>query len=106
MREIYVFKIKRCYDRREKNKYLFIISISVARRKSLFDDKPEEIQQLTFIIKQDIASLNKQIAQLQNISKTQASRYGKHKQSHTNSVVVGLQVSNNALSNTWLLEYK
>ena len=40
----------------------------VAKRKSLFDDKPEEIQQLTFIVKQDIASLNKQIAQLQEVS--------------------------------------
>ena len=72
---------------------------SVAKRKSLFDDKPEEIQQLTYIIKQDIASLNKQIAQLQNISKSQASRYGKHKQGHTNSVVVGLQQKLALMSN-------
>ena len=39
----------------------------MARKKSLFDDRPEEIQQLTLIIKQDICSLNKQIAQLQQV---------------------------------------
>ena len=43
------------------------IVVTVARKKSLFDDKSEEIQQLTFIIKQDIGSLNKQIAQLQEV---------------------------------------
>lgn len=41
----------------------------MAKRKSLFDDKPEEIQQLTYIIKQDINALNKQIAQLQEVKK-------------------------------------
>ena len=40
---------------------------TVAKRKSLFDDKPVEIQELTYIIKQDIGSLNKQIAQLQEV---------------------------------------
>ena len=39
----------------------------MAKRKSLFDDKPVEIQELTYIIKQDINSLNKQIAQLQEV---------------------------------------
>ena len=43
------------------------IEISVANRKSLFDDKPVEIQELTYIVKQDIGSLNKQIAQLQEV---------------------------------------
>ena len=42
----------------------------VAKRKSLFDDKADEIQQLTFVIKQDIGTLNKQIAQLQEVSST------------------------------------
>ncbi|XP_075554406.1 syntaxin 5 isoform X2 [Dermacentor variabilis] len=37
----------------------------LARRKTIFDDRPEEIQELTYIIKQDISSLNKAIAQLQ-----------------------------------------
>lgn len=63
----------------------------LAKRKSLFDDKPQEIQQLTFIIKQDIASLNKQIAQLQELSRAQRNQNSRHKQSHSNSVVVALQ---------------
>jgi hypothetical protein len=40
----------------------------VAKRKSLFDDKPVEIQELTYIIKQDINSLNKDIANLQEVN--------------------------------------
>ena len=41
----------------------------LARRKTIFDDKPVEIQELTYIIKHDIANLNRQIGQLQNIAK-------------------------------------
>lgn len=41
----------------------------MAKRKSLFDDKPVEIQELTYIIKQDIKSLNEKIAQLQTVSR-------------------------------------
>ena len=41
----------------------------LAKRKTIFDDKPVEIQELTYIIKHDIAELNKQISQLQNIAK-------------------------------------
>lgn len=39
----------------------------MAKRKSLFDDNTVEIQELTYIIKQDIGNLNKQIAQLQQV---------------------------------------
>jgi len=46
----------------------FLLHAVVARKKSLFDDKPEEIQKLTLIIKQDINVLNSQIAQLQEAS--------------------------------------
>lgn len=63
----------------------------LAKRKSLFDDKPVEIQELTYIIKEDINSLNKQIAQLQEIAKVQRGQNGRQKQSHSNSVVVALQ---------------
>lgn len=42
----------------------------LAKKKSLFDDRPVEIEELTYIIKQDIASLNKQIAQLQQVRVT------------------------------------
>jgi syntaxin 5 len=38
----------------------------VAKRKTLFDDRPVEISELTYIIRQDISSLNSQIAQLQS----------------------------------------
>ena len=49
------------------HQFIFRLNFSVAKRKSLFDDKPVEIQELTYIIKQDIGSLNKQIAQLQEV---------------------------------------
>lgn len=63
----------------------------LAKRKSLFDDKPIEIQELTYIIKQDIGSLNKQIAQLQELARNQRHQNGRHIQTHSNSVVVSLQ---------------
>lgn len=64
---------------------------TVAKRKTLFDDRPVEIsvrpslyaslhvsfnngaQELTFIIKQDIANINKQIAALQSYVKQRQS---------------------------------
>ena len=46
----------------------FLTLLTVAKRRSLFDDKSVEIQELTYIIKQDINSLNKQIGQLQQVS--------------------------------------
>lgn len=39
----------------------------LAKKKSIFDDRPHEIQELTYIIKQDLSSLNKQIAQLNEV---------------------------------------
>ncbi|KAJ8045477.1 Syntaxin-5 [Holothuria leucospilota] len=62
----------------------------LAKRKSLFDDKSVEIQELTYIIKQDINSLNKQIAQLQDFVKQRSSKNG-HMQTHSNTVVLSLQ---------------
>ena len=47
------------------------IFFTVAKRKTLFDDRPNEINELTFVIKQDLASLNAQISSLQSISKSQ-----------------------------------
>ncbi|KAK3092317.1 hypothetical protein FSP39_001243 [Pinctada imbricata] len=63
----------------------------LAKKKSLFDDKPVEIQELTYIIKQDINSLNKQIAHLQELAKASRSQNGRHIQGHSNSVVFSLQ---------------
>lgn len=71
----------------------------LAKRKSLFDDKPLEIQELTYIIKQDINSLNKQIAQLQELSKSRHQNGLHHMQSHSNSVVVSLQSKLASMSN-------
>lgn len=64
----------------------------MAKRKSLFDDRTSEIQELTYIIKGDLSSLNQQIAQLQNVSKRQKHNMaGRHLQSHSSSVVLALQ---------------
>ncbi|CAN7983650.1 unnamed protein product [Ixodes hexagonus] len=71
----------------------------LAKRKTIFDDRPIEIQELTYIIKQDIGSLNKQIAQLQDAARSRNYRGGKHMQSHSNSVVVSLQSKLASMSN-------
>jgi syntaxin 5 len=63
----------------------------VAKRKSLFDDKPAEIQELTYIIKGDLNSLNQQIGQLQEISRNQGRTSGKHLSSHSSNMVMALQ---------------
>ena len=43
----------------------------VARRKTLFDDRPVEIAELTFVIKQDLSGLNNQIQALQELTNAQ-----------------------------------
>ncbi|XP_038073522.1 syntaxin-5-like [Patiria miniata] len=63
----------------------------LAKRRSLFDDKSVEIQELTYIIKQDINSLNKQIGQLQQVVRQRNSQNGRHMQTHSNTVVLALQ---------------
>jgi len=73
----------------------------LARRKTIFDDKPVEIQELTYIIKHDIANLNRQIGQLQNIAKAQRKDQGTHQQSHSTSVVVQLQSKLATMSNNF-----
>ncbi|XP_035525686.1 syntaxin-5-like [Morone saxatilis] len=64
----------------------------LAKRKSLFDDKAVEIEELTYIIKQDINSLNKQIAQLQDLVRSRGAPGGRHIQTHSNTIVVSLQL--------------
>lgn len=49
----------------------------LAQRKTLFDDRPIEINQLTFVIKQDLAGLNQQIGQLSGILKQARQAAGK-----------------------------
>ncbi|XP_064206198.1 syntaxin-5-like [Anguilla rostrata] len=70
-----------------------------AKRKSLFDDKAVEIEELTYIIKQDITSLNKQIAQLQELVRSRSSQNGRHVQTHSNSIMVLLQSKLASMSN-------
>jgi len=69
----------------------------LAKRKTLFDDRPVEISELTFVIKQDIAGINKQIATLQADVKQRkaqsSSKSAEEKQieEHSHNVVVLLQ---------------
>ena len=50
---------------------------TLAKKKSLFDDRPLEINELIYVIKQDIAKVNKQISQLgEYLSRTQAAASG------------------------------
>ncbi|XP_037531716.1 syntaxin-5a isoform X2 [Nematolebias whitei] len=71
----------------------------LAKKKSLFDDKAVEIEELTYIIKQDINSLNKQIAQLQDLVRSRGAPSGRHIQSHSNTIVVSLQSKLASMSN-------
>uniref|UniRef100_A0A8C4QER8 Syntaxin 5A n=1 Tax=Eptatretus burgeri TaxID=7764 RepID=A0A8C4QER8_EPTBU len=73
----------------------------LAKRKSLFDDKAADIEELTYIIKKDINSLNKQIAQLQEFVRGRGAQSSRHVQTHSNTVVVSLQSRLASMSNTF-----
>ncbi|MCJ1427945.1 cis-Golgi t-SNARE syntaxin [Sticta canariensis] len=68
----------------------------LAKRKTLFDDRPVEIAELTYVIKQDLSSLNSQISSLQSLSKSQQAQItrnagGEQEGEHNKNVVVLLQ---------------
>ncbi|XP_015601278.1 syntaxin-5 [Cephus cinctus] len=67
----------------------------LAKKKSIFNDRQVEIEELTNIIKRDLSSLNQQIAKLQELGRQQregfGSSRGNHIASHSSSVVVALQ---------------
>lgn len=69
----------------------------LAKRKTLFDDRPVEIAELTYVIKQDLAGLNQQISQLQQLSRSvigAAPKRGpgaEQESEHNKNVVVLLQ---------------
>ncbi|CAO1634208.1 unnamed protein product [Sympodiomycopsis kandeliae] len=70
----------------------------LAKKKSLFDDRPVEISELTYIIKHDLAAINKQLSDLQSQSKSAApknhSAKGKDKaEEHRGNVVTLLQTN-------------
>nr|POE62556.1 integral membrane protein sed5 [Quercus suber] len=63
----------------------------LAKRKTLFDDRPVEIQELTYIIKQDLAGLNQSIGSLAQLQRqTQQGTPGQEGE-HNKNVVVLLQ---------------
>ncbi|CAH4038361.1 syntaxin-5 [Pieris brassicae] len=66
----------------------------LAKKKSLFDDRPTEIQELTYIIKGDLNSLNQQIARLGEMPRGRKSMH-----SHSSSVVLALQSRLASMSN-------
>ena len=69
----------------------------MAKRKTLFDDRPVEINELTYVIKQDLSSLNSQISSLQSLSKSQqnqtsksgAEQEGEHNKNVRNTMHIG-----------------
>lgn len=74
----------------------------LAKRKTLFDDRPVEISELTFVIKQKVSKINESIASLQKFVKNgnsdESSAWGSGKKKsesqlaeHSNNVVVLLQ---------------
>ncbi|KAL5281306.1 STX5 family protein [Megaselia abdita] len=63
----------------------------LAKKKSLFEDRPQEIQELTYIIKGDLSALNQQIAKLQEISRRNNELDSKHMISHSSNMVLALQ---------------
>ncbi|KAK3217245.1 hypothetical protein GRF29_1g2405877 [Pseudopithomyces chartarum] len=66
----------------------------LARRKTLFDDRPVEIDELTFVIKQDMAQLSRQIQDLQALTSKQhpKAKPGADQQGeHNHQVVVMLK---------------
>ncbi|EOD51533.1 putative syntaxin 5 protein [Neofusicoccum parvum UCRNP2] len=64
----------------------------LARRKTLFDDRPVEIAELTYVIKQDLAQLNTSIKQLQQLSAAQHPQNQKDQEGeHNKNVLLLLQ---------------
>lgn len=66
----------------------------LAKRKTLFDDRPVEIAELTYVIKQDLAGLNQQIGALSSLSKQthpSGGKGGDQEGQHNENVVVLLQ---------------
>ena len=74
----------------------------VAKRKTLFDDRPVEINELTYVIKQDLSALNSQISSLQSLSKSQqsqASRGGAEQEGEHNKNVGRILLSRRKRTN-------
>ena len=70
----------------------FYLIYLVCKKRSLFDDRPVEIQELTYIIKQDITSLKRQIQHLEDNRGSLQTNSKRDVQKHTSSVVKTLRV--------------
>jgi syntaxin 5 len=84
---------------------------TLAKKKSIFDDNPAEINELIYVIKQDIAKVNKQIGQLSDyLNKTVKSNNNSNVQSseHSKQVVSSLTTKLAVTSNEFkgLLEIR
>ncbi|RNA22996.1 syntaxin-5 [Brachionus plicatilis] len=63
----------------------------LTKKQSLFDDRPKEIQELTYLIKEDLNSLNSEINQLQEFVRINQNQDGRNMQKHSSNVVYSLQ---------------
>ena len=64
----------------------------MAKKKSLFDDRPVEIQEMTHVIKEEIARINAQIKGMEQYLREQGSSMGNQQtREHSSSIVVSLQ---------------
>lgn len=66
----------------------------MAKKKSIFNDRQMEIEELTNIIKTDLKSLNIQIGKLQEVGKSQRDSFSTqshHITSHSSLIVMALQ---------------
>jgi syntaxin 5 len=73
-----------------------VLTTTVAKRKAIFDDRPVEISELTYVIKQDLAGLNQQISNLQLLTQSQHPTAAQPKSAdqegqHNKNVVLMLQ---------------
>ncbi|KAL1229810.1 Syntaxin-5 [Trichinella spiralis] len=59
----------------------------LAKKKSLFDDRPGEVDELTQIIKQDIANLNRQIGMLQQMMQRNLCSSEQNQSQHSKSIL-------------------
>lgn len=62
----------------------------LAKRRTLFDDRPVEINELTFVIKQDLSALNQNIGDLQALTRVQNPKADQESE-HNKNVVYLLQ---------------
>lgn len=63
---------------------------ALAQKRSIFDDRPVEINELTFVIKQDISQLTKKLKELQALTPAAAGKNGQNQISEHSSNVVRL----------------